>query len=287
MGKIIFDHVIVIGYGWIAENILQYVYEKSEQYHYSMEYIEYEVYPFHTARKYAKANNLPSNIIEDKRELSEYFVYAARKRILIISASNNYLFLQSLVENKNVTIINFHNALLPEFPGRNAPSWAIFEGRKVTGITWHYVSAGIDDGKIIIQKEHKITEDMKAYELAAILMNLAFEAFTECYLDVLEETAEAISQCLPDHRKIYKSKEIPGNAFFELTEQPESIYRLLRAIDYGKNRIFPFPTTNYKNNTIKIKRYKKVRNADRQDAENKLFIPYDDQYLLMLQYETL
>ena len=102
--------------------------------------------------------------ITDKKELAGALDLIGEKA-LIISASNNFLFPASLVAKPNITIINFHNALLPEYPGRNAPTWVIYMGEKETGITWHYVTAGVDEGNIIIQKRCEITDVTKAYDL--------------------------------------------------------------------------------------------------------------------------
>ena len=46
-------------------------------------------------------------------------------------------------------IINLHPALLPSFPGRQGIKDAFDYGVKVTGVTVHYVDAGIDTGEII------------------------------------------------------------------------------------------------------------------------------------------
>lgn len=49
-------------------------------------------------------------------------------------------------------IVNTHPALLPAFPGVDAPAQALAHGAKVTGVTVHFVDAGVDTGPIIAQR---------------------------------------------------------------------------------------------------------------------------------------
>ena len=58
-------------------------------------------------------------------------------------------------------------------------SWAIYMGERESGITWHYVNAGIDEGSIIIQKRCEIGPDTKAYELAE--QSVPFETKSYCW----------------------------------------------------------------------------------------------------------
>lgn len=49
-------------------------------------------------------------------------------------------------------VINTHPALCPAFPGTDAPAQALAYGVKVTGVTVHFVDAGVDTGPIIAQR---------------------------------------------------------------------------------------------------------------------------------------
>lgn len=278
-----FSRVIVIGYGVVTGKILSCVWDYAKEYGYEAEYVEHEIHPFNTAKKYARSNQVPFQVIEDHTALNTYFMNMDEKT-LVISASNNFLFPEKLINKENITIINFHNALLPAYPGRNAPSWVIYEGQKVTGITWHYVTAGIDTGDIIIQKQQKVPENIKAYELTAALMHLAFEAFQECFEDVLLERIIPQRQQFLSGRKIYGSKETPGNGRFKLTDSPEEIYRLLRALDYGKNDIFPPAKTVLQGREVKIRRYKLVPSEKKREGEGFISLPYDNKNTLQLKY---
>lgn len=49
-------------------------------------------------------------------------------------------------------IVNIHPSLLPAFPGKQAVKDALLAGATETGVTVHYVDAGMDTGPIIAQE---------------------------------------------------------------------------------------------------------------------------------------
>ncbi|MCM1038270.1 MAG: hypothetical protein NC434_03035 [Ruminococcus sp.] len=297
--KTAFEKVVLTGYGRIAGEVLSYVIDRQEDYGYRIEFIEHESNPFPLTEKICMQNDIPFRRIEDKKELAAHYDKMQGKT-LIVSASNNFLFPESLVSKENITIINFHNALLPDYPGRNAPSWVIFMGEKESGITWHYVTAGIDEGNIIIQKKCEITADMKAYELAGKLMEIAYEAFVSSFEAVLEERVQTRAQKFAKDRRMYRSYEVPADGFFALTQEAADIYRLLRSTDYGKNDIFPHMQTQIEGRRAEVLRYRRIQTAEavsRGDAgyglemstkqEGFLYFPLDRENVLRIKFRFI
>lgn len=282
----VFQKIVIIGYGKIAGDILTYVYAKQKSYGYQLEFVEYEVRALNIAEQICRKNDISFFRITEKEELVQYLKNLVEKS-LIISANNDFLFPPSVVRKSNIVIINFHNALLPNYPGRNAPSWVIYKGEKETGITWHFVSEDIDGGNIIIQKRLSIIEDVKAYELAESLMRLAFEGFKEIFQDILADIVVGEEQMLPKERKIYLSKEIPSGGKFELTESSEKIYRLLRSVDYGKNNIFPNLYTYYQGKKIEILRYRKIDKNEVERVNSFLYLPLEGDNILKMKYREI
>src|SRR5690625_3440493 len=58
----------------------------------------------------------------------------------------------TLLEAYPERIVNIHPSLLPSFPGKDAVGQALEAGVKVSGVTIHYVDAGVDTGPIIAQE---------------------------------------------------------------------------------------------------------------------------------------
>lgn len=281
-----FERVVVIGYGKAAGEILRYTADRQAETGYRLEFIEHELHALSVTRQICEERGIPFSSIPDRRELGAY-LKAIREKTLIVSASNNYLFPAALVERENMTIINFHNALLPDYPGRNAPSWVIYQGEVQTGITWHYVTAGVDEGSIILQKTCEIGPDTKAYELAERLMDLACEGFFECFDAVLSGRAKARPQPFSPKRRMYRSTEKPGEGFVDLGEEPEKIYRLLRSVDYGKTGVFPPLQTRVDGRAAEILRYRRITPEKKKEEPDMLYLPFADGSFLKIKYHML
>lgn len=71
---------------------------------------------------------------------------------LIVLAGYMRLIGVTLLSSYSGRMINLHPSLLPAFTGKDAVGQALEYGVKVTGITVHFVDAGMDTGPIIAQK---------------------------------------------------------------------------------------------------------------------------------------
>ena len=60
---------------------------------------------------------------------------------------------QTLLERYEGRILNIHPSLLPAFPGKDAIGQAYAAGVRVTGVTVHFVDAGMDTGEVIAQQK--------------------------------------------------------------------------------------------------------------------------------------
>ena len=65
---------------------------------------------------------------------------------------------KNFIKNFNGKIINIHPSYLPKYKGLNTSVRALKNKEKFSGCTVHYVTSKLDSGKIILQKEVKISK---------------------------------------------------------------------------------------------------------------------------------
>ena len=284
--KSVYKNIVIIGYGKIAIKILEYVNDFSKDMGYQLLFIEHEKQLISVMQQVCADAEVAYERIVENKKLEERLVSIADKT-LIISANNNYIFPQSVLNNEKLVIINFHNALLPNYPGRNAPSWAMYNGEKETGITWHFVNNEIDAGNIIAQSSCVIGENDKAYQLTKRLMDLSYDCFCNFFEDLITNNVTGIAQKKQAYRKIYLSKDIPGNGRFDIEKDTgEYIYRLLRSTDYGVGGIFPTIKTFYDGRTVEILKYNVMPADDIQEA-GYIYLKIDSMRKLRLKYKEI
>lgn len=114
-----------------------------------------------------RANNFGLDVLElapktfeSKAAYEEVLVEELRKRDIewVVLAGYMRLVGDVLLTAYQNRIINIHPSLLPSFPGKDAIGQAMEHGVKVTGVTVHYVDAGMDTGPIIAQAAVEVVD---------------------------------------------------------------------------------------------------------------------------------
>ncbi len=177
-------------------------------------------------------NNIPYLSFKSKNELTIY-LKNIKLSTLIISASNRYLFPKSIIEKKNIDIINYHSSILPKYPGRNAEAWAIFNGDNEGGISWHMVSVEVDSGELLDQRKVEITEHTTSFSLLKKYNQLALESFKEIMYKISCNSLDLVQQDFTKRGNIYYSWMRPQDGILKTENDEEVISRFLRSYDYG------------------------------------------------------
>jgi methionyl-tRNA formyltransferase len=124
---------------------------------------------------------------------------------------------------------NVHASLLPELRGAAPVHWAIARGYETTGITIMRMTAGMDEGPILLQREIPIASDDTATVLLARLSELGAEALIEA-LGLLDAgLLEARDQ---EHaRATYAPKVDRESARVDWSRPAVEVARHVRAMD--------------------------------------------------------
>ena len=229
-----FDKVIVLGSGKIAVECINIL----VGYRDDVIVIEQEVQPLSFVRLISRKCGLEYQRFLDKCDLTAY-LNGIEEETLVISANNSYLFPRQIVEKKNFSIINFHNALLPHYPGRNAPTWVIFNGEEITGITWHFVDVGVDTGDILIQKTVLIGPGVTALELTKQCIDIGIEAFHEIIPGILAGEYSSYVQDRKRRVNFHHAKDVPNNGYLNVCWSLDKISAFLRSLDYARAQVVP------------------------------------------------
>ncbi|MEM9177966.1 MAG: formyltransferase family protein, partial [Myxococcota bacterium] len=136
--------------------------------------------------------------------------------------------------------INFHDGPLPAYAGMYTPAWALLHGASEYGITFHEMTAGIDDGRILVQKRFPIADGETSLSLN-----------TSCYAAAIEGFAELATQLETDALAPVE-QDASGRSYFARHQRPEAAgvldfdrpaaenARIVRALDFGDRYENPF-----------------------------------------------
>lgn len=96
-------------------------------------------------------------------------------------------FLNSLSDK---TVINIHPSLLPKYKGLNVHERVLQDNEIKSGCTVHYVTADVDSGAIIVQKEVSVLPDDTPQSLAKRVLETEHVAYPEALRIVAEKSAK-------------------------------------------------------------------------------------------------
>ena len=93
--------------------------------------------------------------------------------VVVIVADFSFMIPVEIIKTPPFGLVNVHFSLLPRWRGASPVQFAILNGDKTTGITFHLVSKEIDRGAIIGAIEYKIDDKPNAKELNDVLFKTA------------------------------------------------------------------------------------------------------------------
>lgn len=129
--------------------------------------------------------------------------------------------------------INYHDSPLPAYAGVHATSWAIINGERKHGISWHVVEVGIDTGDILQSETVEILEDDSALTLNLKCVEASKQAFRRLADNILCNNIERVEQ--PDVGRTYFGLyAIPPNVgLLKFSDDVDTIYNTAKALEFG------------------------------------------------------
>ncbi|MFH1704548.1 MAG: methionyl-tRNA formyltransferase [Patescibacteria group bacterium] len=135
--------------------------------------------------------------------------------------------------------LNIHPALLPKYRGRYSTAHALFNGETSTGVTVHWMDAGLDSGPIIAQREYPIEDSDTGKSLYDKFTNVGSEMYVE-FVDKWLAGLEIESTPQDESRATYYPKGLPNNGEIDWSWDGTKIRNFIRAMTFE-----PFPPASF------------------------------------------
>lgn len=256
----IFKDYIVIGTGTIAQKVLLALMDLGINPLFLISRTEV----IESTQAFCERNHIKWKKL-DKQGLTN-FLSAIEIDTLVISAANRYLFPADVIGNSNLYIINYHGALLPSYPGRNAEAWCIYEGAALGGITWHEVNEGVDTGMILDQRSVELDAHVTSIKLLGMYTRLAETAFKHFLPRLIAGKWKVYPQSKEiDEKDMYYSWQRPNEKMLDTYWDAPRISRFLRAFDYGPLESLGVPKIKFDNKDYEISKYKILQSVEMGD----------------------
>ena len=173
---------------------------------------------------------------------------------LCVSMSYDQIIKKKLIKAINNRIYNCHAGLLPSYRGRSVLNWALINGEKFYGITFHKINHDIDKGDILLQKKFRIFD---TWEYKNILDSAYKNCANICFhgIKVLQKGGYTLQK--QEETKIkpsYFKKRKKGDEILSLDLFSNQIINFVR----GLSNPGPVARIKYKNSYIFLNKISKL-----------------------------
>ncbi|MFA5199539.1 MAG: methionyl-tRNA formyltransferase [Candidatus Omnitrophota bacterium] len=113
---------------------------------------------------------------------------------VFVIVSYGQILSQEILDIPKIMPLNIHASLLPRYRGAAPINWAIINADKKTGVTIMYVTARMDCGPVLIQKEIKISEDDTFLSLEDKVSKFGAELLIQALISIENKDYRLIDQ---------------------------------------------------------------------------------------------
>jgi non-ribosomal peptide synthetase component F/methionyl-tRNA formyltransferase len=131
--------------------------------------------------------------------------------------------------------INFHDGPLPGYAGMYVTTWALINGEREHGVSWHWMVKEIDGGGVLQDKRFPVSCDETAFTLNTKCYEAGFEAFRSLVTDLEQDTVSSRPQTGNATGGYYGLRKRPEKmATLDWSRPAEDLDALFRGLDFGR-----------------------------------------------------
>ncbi len=132
--------------------------------------------------------------------------------------------------------VNFHDGPLPRYAGLNTPAWALMNGEREYGISWHVITPGVDEGDLLNQRLFDLAPDETSLSLNTRCFAAGLESFAELVDQLASGSEVRTAQDLSGRSVFLRDQRPAAGAMLDWRQSATGLAALVRALDFG-----PYP----------------------------------------------
>ena len=173
---------------------------------------------------------MPAELVKDQA----FADWIANHEIdLLLNIHSLFVIHGDVVAAPSIGSFNLHPGPLPHYAGLNAPSWAIYNGEPVHGVTLHWMEAAIDTGAVAYADEFPIGKDETGLSLSLTCVRRALP-LVRSLLDQAEHDPGSIPILPQDlSRRRYFGRKPPQDGRIAWGRSAQEVVRFVRAADFA------------------------------------------------------
>ncbi len=187
-----------------------------------------------TVKSWAQEREIPHSDL--KNEAIVTFLSRHTFDYLFSIVNTSFILPRQILALPHRCAINYRDAPLPRYAGLYVTSWAILQGERTHGVTWHAMTDLVDGGDIFKQVLFELTDDETAFTLNAKCYDAAVGSFAELIDDLTYDRVSARKQNLNERSFFPLSKRPPSGCLLSWNRSARDIDAFVRALDFG-----PYP----------------------------------------------
>jgi amino acid adenylation domain-containing protein len=151
----------------------------------------------------------------------------------LFSIVNEHILRDDVLRQACKLAINYHDAPLPKYAGTHATSWAMLNGEKTHGISWHVITDVVDAGDILQSQTVEIGRDDTALTLNTKCYEAAINSFARLVEELKNESISPVKQNLANRTFFPRFKRPPNGCVISWNSRADEISALVRALNFG------------------------------------------------------